>query len=125
MSRNYDLPNANTKIAHQHQFGLTNPGESRSIGVAKRQNLTSCPRILRGQGYREGMNQMRSSTKRVNAARENGSEGGFERASRYDPEILSEWASRIIAPTGTLWNSYSCSPCQCASRSIRTGAAEE
>ena len=33
------------------------------------------------------------STKRLVAARENGSYGGQERAARYEHEILSEWAS--------------------------------
>jgi hypothetical protein len=37
---------------------------------------------------------MPKSTKRSVAARENGSYGGQERASRYERVILSEWSSR-------------------------------
>ena len=35
-----------------------------------------------------------TSAKRLASARENGSQGGRERASRYSGEVLSEWASR-------------------------------
>ena len=37
---------------------------------------------------------------------------------KLHPHISQYLASRIIAPTGTLWVAYSCSPCQRASASI-------
>jgi hypothetical protein len=40
------------------------------------------------------MAQKPTSAKRLASARENGSQGGRERASRYSGEVLSEWASR-------------------------------
>ena len=40
------------------------------------------------------MTQKPKSAKRLSSARENGSEGGRERASRYSGEVLSQWASR-------------------------------
>jgi len=36
----------------------------------------------------------KTSAKRLASARENGSEGGRERAKRYSGDVLSEWASR-------------------------------
>jgi hypothetical protein len=39
------------------------------------------------------MAQKPTSAKRLASARENGSEGGRERASRYSGDVLSEWAS--------------------------------
>lgn len=43
---------------------------------------------------------------------------------KLHPQNSQYLASRTIAPTGTLWVSYSCRPCQRASGSFLPGAAE-
>jgi hypothetical protein len=46
------------------------------------------------------------------------------RRRKLHPQNSQYLASRIIAPTGTLWVSYSCSPCQGAGGLIRPGTIE-